>query len=150
MQLSSPHPRSSLKSMARAGALHVPRASPSFTAKDALLAQRQTCRKANSGLGIRVRTLYHDRYSASGSLQISKPHRHVALQGKAPGCSWGGMGKPTRHRVLKQALEMLAANQMCRIPESLCNRKEVLPGPYLFNLSHGKENLHLLCSYLTT
>lgn len=102
-QLSSSCPRSSLKGMARAGALHRPGASPSFIAKDELLAQRQTRRKANSGLGIRVRTLYHDRYSASGSLQISKPHRHVALPGKAVGCTWGGAGKPTRHRVPKQA-----------------------------------------------
>ena len=102
-QLSSPRPRSSLKGTARAGVLHGPGAGPSFIAKDALLAQRQTRRKANSGLVIRVRTLYHDRYSASGSLQIPKPHRHVALQGKAASYSWGGAGKPARHSVLNQA-----------------------------------------------
>lgn len=115
------------------------------------LAQRQTSRKANSGLGIRVRTLYHDRYSASRSLQISKPHRHVALPGKAVGCSWGGAGKPTRHRVPKQAFSRNVSREIRQDEsQSLFVRKEVLPRPYLFNLSHGEENLHLLHNYLTT
>lgn len=147
-----PGPRASLQGMARDRS--APRGGgggagrPILYFKEVPLAQKQTRRKATSGLGNRVITLFHeDRYSASGSLQISKFRRNVSVPGEPLGCSHGGIQKPT---VLTQEF----SGNMRRESDIPSSRKcfdgrAVLPRPYLFNLSHRKENLNLLCSYLT-
>lgn len=107
--------------------------------KEVPLAQKQTHGKATSGLGNRVITLFHDdRYSASGSLQISKFRRNVSVQGKPLGCSHGGIQKPT---VLTQEFPGNVRRES-DIPSSRksFDGRAVLPRPYLFNLSHRKES----------
>lgn len=74
------------------------RGGPSFIPKEALLTQKQIRRKFNSDLGNRVVSLFYDNGSStSGSLQIPKSRPNISLQEKSPGCSRGGLCKPTQH-----------------------------------------------------